>query len=528
MAIAPEYLHMVHQGPFDALLYGRNSVDTFRSGRSVRDQLTDGRSLCNQHGWRIVQEFTDTGLSASRHARKARDDFEAMLEAIAARKARIVVAFEASRYYRDLEAYVRLRRACLEADVLLCYNGTVYDLSKREDRKATAQDALAAEDEAEGIRDRNLRTVRLNAEAGRPHGHLLEGYARRYDPVTRELVEQKECPKQGPLVRQVFIRAARGESLRSIYTSMNAAGHRTRRGKEWEDFHLRVMLRNPGYLGRRIFRGEDIGTATWPALVDQATFDAVQAILDDPGRNSLPEEGTTVRHLLTNIAICGEHPEQDIDGNPDYDGPEVLDASKRREPTVRMTQNRGKSYISCDQSYDTTIRETLLDAYVEQGVIRWLSSPAAAAAFEQTDNDAAAQAARARAKAMEAQLEEAREASARFNDAGEPELSIASLASIEARLVPLIKKARTESKSKVVPEIVRDLLGNPDAEVMWDALTMGQRRFVLRHVVTVRIFKARTKGVRTIEPGRVMLSYFGQPGFRATTVNPNKVATVRN
>ncbi|MDX2863413.1 hypothetical protein, partial [Streptomyces scabiei] len=78
--------------------------------------------------------------------------------------------------------------------MLLCYNGQVYDLSKSADRKATAQDAVNAEGEADDIRERNLRTTRLNAKRGGAHGPVPDGYKRRYDPDSGDLVDQIPHP----------------------------------------------------------------------------------------------------------------------------------------------------------------------------------------------------------------------------------------------------------------------------------------------------------------------------------------------
>src|SRR5690606_13021410 len=126
------------------------------------------------------REFKDTDASASRHARRSRNDFEGLISTIISEPAppgvrRIVIAYNAARYYRDLEAYVRLRNACLHANVLLCYNGQVYDLSRRDDLKTTAMHAIDAEDEAVGLRDQNLRTAIQQAEEGLPHGKLPYG-----------------------------------------------------------------------------------------------------------------------------------------------------------------------------------------------------------------------------------------------------------------------------------------------------------------------------------------------------------------
>ena len=94
-------------------------------------------------------------------------------------------------------------------------------------------------------------------------------------------------------------------------------------------------------------------------------------------------------------------------------------------------------------------------------------------------------------------------------------MSLASLAVQEERLVPQIDAARREAQATNAPPLVRRLVGNPDAEDIWnDELTIEQRRTVLRAVVNVRLNKARSKGVRSIEPGRVVLRFFGQPEFR--------------
>jgi len=492
MPIAPEYLHLVHQGPFPALLYGRASRDPKKRGRSVGDQLDTGRDLCDAHNWPVVEEFKDIDRSASRHARRSRDDFEALLTAIEARKGRIVVAFEASRYYRDLEAYIRLRNACRAANVFLCYNGQVYDLSKREDLKATAQDAIAAEDEAEGIRDRVLRSTRAQAKQGLPHGRLLYGYARRYDPDTGDLIEQYPHPEQAAIVLEVFERVAAGETEYAILKDLKARGERTP-GVEWDYYHLPNMLRNIGYKGRRVHRGEDFGEASWPALVSEELFEQVQEIVGDESRVSTRD--FAVKHLLSGIARCGACEEH---------------------PHLRVLKARGYLNYNCSARFDTVMRVDKLDAYVEEAVVTWLGTRAAVAAFQSDEQEKRAERARARMKALERQLEEAREMAATFKEDGvTPRLSLASLAVQEERLVPQIDAARREAQATNAPPLVRRLVGNPDAEDIWnDELTIEQRRTVLRAVVNVRLNKARSKGVRSIEPGRVVLRFFGQPEFR--------------
>lgn len=491
MPIAPEHLALLYTGPFYAYLYGRNSRDPKKRGEhsSVGDQLTDGRELCLDNNWPIRREFSDVGRSASRYARREREDFEEMIEGIESGDCRILVAWEASRYYRDLEVYIRLRNACMAAGVLLCYNGTVYDLSKRADRKATAQDALQAEDEAEGIRDRNLRTVRLNAKSGGPHGRILWGYARRYDSDTGDLVEQYAHPERGFVVRKVFERVAAGESEYAILQDLRAGGERLP-GIRWEQHHLSSMLRNVGYKSRRIHQGIDVGKATWPALVEDELFDAVQQIVSAPER--LTTKSWAVVHLLSGIARCG-----------------LCESA----PHLKITNNRGILSYQCSERFDVTMSEPKLDAYVEEAVIEFLESKAAAAAFSSTDDQKRTAAARLRHTQMQTQLDDARAKAGEFGPTGQPLLSIQSLAALEATLTPKIEDARQQAEAVNVPPLLRGIIGRPNVDAIWEDMTMEQRRAVLRAVVNIRLMKARTSGIRTIEPGRVQLTFYGEPGF---------------
>jgi len=493
MPIAPEYLHLVHPGvEFTALLYGRASRDPRKKGRSVDDQLDTGKGMCDTYGWPIAETFKDIDRSASRHARRKRDDFEALIDAIEAGRGRIVVAFEASRYYRDIEAYIRLRNACMSANVLLCYNGQIYDLSKREDRKATAQDAIAAEDEAEGIRDRNLRTTRATAKKGTPHGRVLYGYARRYDPTTGDLIEQYEHPERGPIVREIFERIAAGETEYSIVQDLRSRGERLP-GVEWRLYHLPTLLRNPGYAGQRVFQGEVLRKAEWPAIVPQELFDQVQQIVKDPGRRTTKD--WSVKYLLSGIARCG-----------------ACDSG----PHLRVVKARGghRAY-QCSEGYHTLMRTELLEAYVEEALLGWLRTRAADA-FRTDEQQARAAKARLRLQVLEEQLAEAREKAATMGEeSGEPLLSVESLIALESALQPQIRKARAATEVVHAPPVVKGLIDADDVEDRWESLSLEQQRSVVRSCVNVQLHRARARGVRSIEPGRVQLAFAGEEGFRA-------------
>lgn len=510
MPIAPEYLHMIHPDvTFHALLYGRNSRDPKKKGRSVEDQLTDGRGMCDRFNWDIVEEFKDTGLSASRHARRDRDDFEALLDTIENTPVipgviRICVAFEASRYYRDLEAYVRLRSACYNAGVLLCYNGTVYDLSKREDRKTTAMDAIAAEDEAEGIRDRNVRTARLTAEKGGVWGKIPFGYRRKYDPDTGELVAQVEHSTHGPIVVAALEHIDAGGSLNSLINKLAADPDAVRPdGATWNDNLLKYMLLNRVYLGERLHHGKAV-KATWEPLKGldtaegRALFRRVTKILTNPARGGQYDSRAT--HLLSRLALCGECP----------DGP-VLKADKR--------QRDKKGVYQCSTKRNVRVLEEQLDAYVEEALLAWLSRKEEARAAlipDQAEVQKEVHQAQELLAVYTEELDEARRLNRTRNDRGRPLLSLAVLSEKEMELLPRIEELEQRLQSVTgVPLLVQQLLTAADPEAVWEGLSLEQRREAIRQIVTVRLHKASHPGPRRIEPGRVRLSFVGTEGFRA-------------
>lgn len=490
-----------------AYLYGRVSHDPRKRGSSVADQLTEGKHLADKHQWPVVDAFKDIDESASRHRKGGvRKDFEAMLEGIRARKCRIVVAFEASRYYRDLDAYLRLRNACAEAEVLLCYDGQVYDLTKRADRKATARDALEAEDEAEGIRERNLRTARMHAAKGHPHGPILYGYRRRYDPDTGDLIDQVPHEEHAPIVRDIFERVAAGESEYGVRADLNrrAIPSPSGPGTQWRPHQIRIMLRNSSYLGKRVHQGVVLTDGNWSALISEATWAAVQDILASPTRAATGSR--EVKHWLSGIARCGPCDERGVRT--------LLRMGRRhgRKADQRWWSYQCRSLVNPDNRNCVGIKKSLLDAYVEEALLAWLASPALVEAFE-SDGDSQSAEAAMRAQTLRRQLDEARALAARIGPDGSPGLSVASLAALEASLTPQIAAAEQATKPRVFPPPLAQLQDVPDVGAVWDELDITQRREVTRATVTVRLWPARAQGVRRIEPGRVTLAFAGSPGF---------------
>ncbi|MEU8333457.1 recombinase family protein [Micromonospora sp. NPDC048839] len=143
-----------------------------------------------------------------------------------------------------------------------------------------------------------------------------------YDETGREVIEA-----EATVIREVVQRVLGGESMRSTVADLRARGVTTSAGRPWTQQSLSRLLRNPRLAGLKTYRGEVVGKAQWPAIIDEATHSKLLALLDDPSRKQ-PYSTNVRKYLLSGgFLICGyplpdeNGPETHIDGKPLYTQP---------------------------------------------------------------------------------------------------------------------------------------------------------------------------------------------------------------
>jgi site-specific DNA recombinase len=462
----------------DALIYTRVSKDPKQRGRSVAEQEAECRSLCEREGWRVLDVLCDNDRSASRHAKRGRPAWDEVKHRVAAGGVDVLVTWEASRSTRDLAEFVDLRDLCRAHGVLLNYSGRSLDLDDTRDSFQAGLDALMAEDEASRTRDRILRTVRANAEQGRPHGRRLYGYRRVYDDSTPPtLVGQVPEPDEAAIVVEVARRYLSGESTYAIAEDLNGRGVPLPTRAAWSETRIKRILTNPAYVGQRVHRGEIVGEASWAPILDRDTFDAIAAKYEDPARAKF-RGGHDLRHLLSGIARCGK---------------------PKCGAFMYVGGDRGRRVYVCRDGKGHLGRSAqLLDAYVTAIVLERLATiDLDDLAAESADTVEA----RGEVVELRARLADAVE---QFTDG---KLSAATLAKIEVKLKPKIAAAERAARGRVVPPIVRDLAGK-NVDQRWDKLTIEQQRDVVRLLVDVTVLPSkRPPGTRGFDPNAVKIEW---------------------
>lgn len=325
----------------------------------------------------------------------------------------------------------------------------------------------------------------MKAAKGRPHGRLLYGYRREYDPASGALLRQIPDEATGPIVQEAAARVLAGETPYAVAEDLNSRGVATPRPNEgppkdgggarrWDLTQVRRMLINPGYAGLRVHRGDVVGAADWPGLIGEAEHYALVAKLTDPRRRS--QRDSTVKHLLTGIARCG------VCGN----GARVL---KQRESY--------HAYI-CTPGFHVARKQQWVDDFVTAVVIERLSRPDALDLLAGPD-DEEAKGARAEAAALRARLD------AFYDQAAGGELTPQGLARIEATLLPQIDAADRRARRVAVAPVVAQVAGPRAAEV-WQELPIAARREVIRELLDVKILPGR-QGIRTFDPKTVRITW---------------------
>lgn len=479
-----------------ALIYARESVYEDKAGtRSTDEQVTDGLARCDQKGWQPLlidgeQAIIDSGKTATRKRRNGRrtlvrrEGWERVKRIIAGDEAGIpipdvLVYFLASRAQRDLDVYVELRNLCADHHVLLDYNGKTFDMDNDDDRFHTGLDALLAEKDAAEVRKHVNRAMRANAASGMPHGQRTYGYQRVYNSTTGALVGQVPHEREAPVVREVFRMSAAGVPSYRIAKAINvtaalmAPWHGpllTRRGHMWEDFGVRRVLVNPAYRGIRMHNGEE-HAAVWDALVDQATWDAVQARLADRAKRRTRTQPTA--SLLAGVARCGV-----CGGRMRATG-----AINGRKPHYRCVGDYKKS---TGKGWCVGRDREKLDTYITAVVLARLKRPDIADAVAGAPNPDVATA-RAEAAEMRARIDDAVD---RFT-AGK--LTATTLGRIEADLLPKIEAAERRARQAIVP-LHLELPDDTDTLPTW-WMNLGQER--RREVVAALISRVVVSSSRS-------------------------------
>lgn len=275
-----------------AALYLRVSLDATGEELAIRRQREDGMRLAAARDWEVVGEYVDNSISAS-DSRKQRPAYDRLCSDYDAGLFDALICWDLDRLTRQprqLEDWIdRAERRGLkiitangEADLTtdggILYAGIKLQFARNEVRRKGA---------------RQTRALRQRAELGKPaKGVRLTGYTD----------DGKVIADEAKIVVGVFTRFVAGDTLLGIARWLQDAGVPTRRGGQWSPSSVSSILHNGRYAGRSYYKGEDVGKATWPAIINEAHYAATMARLSDPRRKTGFD--TARKHIGSGLYLC--------------------------------------------------------------------------------------------------------------------------------------------------------------------------------------------------------------------------------
>lgn len=473
---------MTHNGVrLRAGQYLRVSVDKSGRARSIDEQQVDNERDADAQRWDIVKTYRDPERSASRYARRVREDYQVLLADIEKREIDVLILWEPSRGSRKVSEWVQLIELAEAHHVVFSVtsHGRVYDPVNPRDRRSLLEDAVDSEYESGKVSVRVKRTVAAAAVEGRPHGKVPYGYLRDYDPHTGALIRQVPDPDSAPILREIVSRVLAGDGLRAIAADLTRReiptpeGHRALRlgaaevNTEWTPSKLRTLLVSPTMTGMRVHQAETVGLADWDPVVSPADWAALQVALKDPARRTSP--GSRPKHLLSGIAECG------------VCGAKCGQRMNREVPSYACRGLQGGSRSHVCRS------ERALDAMVIRAVVGRVSDPEFLRNLAVRQDDTAATAAAREVADLRAKLAQLEESAVSPDG-----ISAAAFARFEAVLLPQIEAAHRRAVPQRVHPAVLELAG-PDAAKTWDRWGIETRRAAVRAMLRVVVHRVSSR-----------------------------------
>jgi DNA invertase Pin-like site-specific DNA recombinase len=268
-----------------AALYVRISFDKNKDEAGVDRQQADTRLLAESKGWEVTEVYPDNDASATRGTRP---EFERLLKDIEAGRVSRVVVWHMDRLVRTMKDLTRLIEVGKPHRLnVASVRGMSIDLSDPTG-VAVAQIITAISGmEVAHKGERQERAHQDRVQEGRPW------WARKPFGFTRdgEVIEE-----EAELIREAYAMLLRGESIRNIVRKLEATST-----EKWYPSRVNKLLKAERNAGLMTYKGEVVGRGAWEPIVDEGTYYATVAIMNEPSRRN----GGRPRHsLLSGVLFC--------------------------------------------------------------------------------------------------------------------------------------------------------------------------------------------------------------------------------
>lgn len=225
-----------------AVIYVRvSTVEQAEEGHSIEAQKEKCREYCQQRGFRIVEIYSDEGISGG--STKNRKAYQRMMKEAQENKFDMVLIWRLSRLGRNMRDLLETVEIFIKNNVNLVSISDSFDISTSSGRMMFQMLGVFSEFERETISSNVQMSMKsLVRDKKRPAGGRRLGYISGLDSDGRkQLIIQEE---EAAIVRLIFHKYLAGDGYRAIANSLNRQGYKTVKDNPFSTCAVKTILQN--------------------------------------------------------------------------------------------------------------------------------------------------------------------------------------------------------------------------------------------------------------------------------------------
>ncbi|WP_438470977.1 recombinase family protein [Streptomyces asiaticus] len=304
-----------------------------------------------------------------------------------------------------------------------------------------------------------------------------------FDDTSRRRLRDDEVD---PL-RQMVSRALAGQSNADVAVWANGEGHRGTLGGEWKDASVGRLFRNPAIAGLRYDENGELADAGHPGVIEREEFEALQE--REQSRKTADADPPYDYLLVGGASTCGNCTQ-------------VLQGARTNAGTPGY-RCRPKDKDGRGGCGEVRMGAELLENHVGEYVVAELLKPGVRDQILKAQAAVREQVAKINQEIADLEVRRA-EAGTLY---GKRQISSDSFVAADREITANLKAAR--SRLRYAEQMANFSLGNAKDLVRWwnTAPTASKKAIAVLLLENVEVFPASARGIRTVEPGRVVLHW---------------------
>jgi DNA invertase Pin-like site-specific DNA recombinase len=442
----------------------------------VQRQEQDCREVAHKLGWEVALVLVDNDISA--YSGKVRPKYQELLQAMKSGAIQGVIAWHTDRLHRsprELEEYIDVSEK--QGVTTQTAKAGEIDLSTPSGRAVARTLGAWARYESEHKSERIIRKKLQLAQTGAFSGGPVP-FGWRMDDGTPVVVEDDATE-----IRQAITATISGASIGSIVKDLNARGVLTRRGQKWTSTAVRNTLLRPTNAGLSAYRGEIVGTSTFPPIITEDEWRTVTAIITNPDRRT--QTSSRVRHLLAGLLRCGS-----------------CGTAMKTSSRAGGGSSPTKFYYKCPTPGDGHAFQTAgpVEDLIADMVIARLDQPGIMARLAGPENHERQHALQAEAVSLRGRLNEAAES---FADGLITAKQLESITSrVQGKLDTIDKDLAMTARASVVPASAAS-----NVRAWWESAGIDVQRRVIDALMVPIVDPIRKSAPRVFDPSRIRIEW---------------------